>query len=116
MGGDDNSVGRAVSDAHGPAAADRERGSRSVRSPLTERAIRFISRRFSHDHHRGFHLTLGIGVILAAIIAFVGLAYCVSEGSGLSAFDIDLAHSLHQHARENPAAVAVFRPVTVLGS
>jgi undecaprenyl-diphosphatase len=76
----------------------------------------FLSRRFSRENHFGLHLTLGLALCVVAIGFFGAIADDLDEGGAFTRFDSMLAARLHEHAQENPATVAMFRPVTALGS
>lgn len=62
-------------------------------------------------------LVLGfLCVSLTSLALFAFVAANVNDGLALTKFDAELAAELHQHAQATPTAVAVFRPITVLGS
>lgn len=66
----------------------------------------------------GFRVQLVAGLFgcLVGLCMFGIVADCVQRRAGIAELDVRLADSLHQHARSNPAVVAVFQVITSLGS
>lgn len=58
----------------------------------------FVTARLSPEGAAGLHLTLGIGLILAAAWLFGVIAGDVVSGAPITLLDVALAHYLHRHA------------------
>jgi undecaprenyl-diphosphatase len=58
----------------------------------------------------------GLGLCLAAIFIFGWVACEFDDGGLLTQFDSLLATQLHTHAQSSPITVAIFQPITAMGS
>lgn len=72
-----------------------------------------LAGRFSPESYLGLHLTLGLGLMLATLWAFVGLAAMIAEGEGLARVDMAVVEALGRGA--SPTALAAFQAITHLG-
>jgi membrane-associated phospholipid phosphatase len=78
------------------------------------RTSSFIVHRFSPGHYLGLHLTLGVVVVLVAIVVFTQLADEVEEQKSLDTFDHIFSVALHAHSTR--ARFLTFQNVSQLGS
>lgn len=74
----------------------------------------FLQRRFSPGEYLGLHLTLGLAISVAALVAFGALAKDLLEQEELSTLDLPIANWLHAHA--SGPGVAGFGVATWFGS
>lgn len=83
---------------------------------ILPRLHRFTAARFSPEGAYGLHLTAGVAMLLLAMAIFAHMAGAVVAGAPITQLDVELANSLHAHARANDGLRQFLMAVTHLHS
>ena len=83
---------------------------------ILPRLHRFIAARFSPAGEYGLHLTAGVAMLLLATAIFAHMAGAVVAGAPITRLDLELANSLHAHARANEGLRAFLLAITHMHS
>jgi undecaprenyl-diphosphatase len=78
------------------------------------RTWRFVAARFAPGEYLGLHLTIGLGICIAALWLFAGITEDVVHHDPLTVFDVSVLHWLQAHT--SPTGLRIAGAISALGA